>query len=285
MRRITGTTAFKVACAVVCVMSLCIVLVGCGSKNSSGSKAGADLIGDWTVTSMETGGETMDMTSYSSLGYYITLTINEDGTCIYRMTDEEDTTGTWTGKDASTGTVTILDETFDASIDGGNLVLVDGSDKLILASGISSEASSAAGMSGSSSGSSTSTSGSTASSSSSSGTVAMNFTICDDEYATVTITGKVYDSVWGAGYEVKITNKSDKDIYVSVPWDSSSVNGTMNDMTLGETVKAGKNATADVYFMDEVASVNDLKDVEGTLQVLDDATYDTLSEYTFTIPD
>jgi|GEM_PF-3146259 len=292
MKRTRGTIAFRIGCIAVCALALCAMLVGCGSKSSSStstaSEPGANLIGDWTVESMESGGESVDITSYSDLGIYILVTIAKDGTCTYQMSEDDSTSGTWSGKDANSGTVTFDNETFDATVAGGKLTLTSGSDKMVLASGKPANMSTtAAGTAGGSSGNagSTAQAASNTSSAASADRVPMNFSLCDDSFATVTVTAKIYDSVWGAGYEVKIVNKSDKDIYVTIPWDSASVNGTMNDMTLGETVKAGKNATAETYFMDEVAAISDLKDVEGTLQIADDSSFDVLSEYTFTIPD
>jgi hypothetical protein len=56
----------------------------------------------------------------------------------------------------------------------------------------------------------------------------------------------------------------------------------MVDPALVETIQPGKYAECFMWFSDnDVASLDQLVNVEGVIEVYDDETYDTLGEYPF----
>ena len=81
-------------------------------------------------------------------------------------------------------------------------------------------------------------------------------------------------------YTIEIANDSKKDVYVSI--DNVSVDGTMADTFFYEDVAAGKTSSADLTLID-IDSMDDLKNVEGSIEIVDQEDGDTIGSGTFTI--
>lgn len=101
----------------------------------------------------------------------------------------------------------------------------------------------------------------------------------DDNGITVDIVDSGEGFV-GVYYTIEIVNDSEKNINVSI--EDLSVDGTMVDIWFYEDVASGKNASEDLD-IDEISSIDDLTNVEGTIDITDADTYDTIDSTTFTI--
>lgn len=123
MKHLKGISSFKIIGIIICTLALGILLVGCGSNTVKGEK----LIGDWSLASLTSEGETMDVASLADYGYVVTITLNKDGSYVYKSTGDDDVTGKWQGKEEATGTITLVGENLDMSLDGSNLVMKDAS--------------------------------------------------------------------------------------------------------------------------------------------------------------
>lgn len=107
-------------------------------------------------------------------------------------------------------------------------------------------------------------------------------TIADDDNFTITVTGKGTDFTGDAGYQMSITNKTDKAVYV-IPEDDFTVGDKTIEAGLGDELEAGETIETFMYFaQDELGGTLDLlTNVNGVVQVLDDETDDVLASYTF----
>ena len=109
-------------------------------------------------------------------------------------------------------------------------------------------------------------------------------TIVDDDLVTIEVLGKGTDWAGDPYYRLRVTNNSDRTIYVTDSWDSFSLNGMMADPVLGITVKPGAYAEDDMWWSSSdvgEGGVELLVNVDGSLEVWDDETYDTLATYDF----
>ena len=107
-------------------------------------------------------------------------------------------------------------------------------------------------------------------------------TLADESGYSVVVTGKGTDFTADPGYRLSLTNKGDKDIYITVE-DDFKVAGKTIMPGLDETVKAGETLDVFMFFdKDELGgSVEALTDVSGNILVLDDATGDKLATVVF----
>lgn len=114
----------------------------------------------------------------------------------------------------------------------------------------------------------------------------MNMVIADDEICTITVIGSLEEPVYDRfGYRLFVTNNSDKHLY-GTPRRDFKVNGTEQDPIGGFFLGAGKSAETDIYFREEtVKSADELKDIQGIIQVRDEDAdaYVVLGEYEFVI--
>lgn len=81
-------------------------------------------------------------------------------------------------------------------------------------------------------------------------------------------------------YTIEIANDSKRDVYVSI--EDVSVDGTMADTFFYEDVAAGKTANAKLTLID-VDSMDDLRNVEGSIEVIDQDDFDVVASDSFTI--
>lgn len=118
---------------VACVMALCLVLVGCGKKDSKEA-----FVGTWTLHSIESATEDMSMDADSisllrDMGVNVTLMLNDDGTFVLN-TGNNQMTGSWETKSDTAGTATAdgYQGTVDLSIgDDGILTFQQENEKLL----------------------------------------------------------------------------------------------------------------------------------------------------------
>lgn len=81
-------------------------------------------------------------------------------------------------------------------------------------------------------------------------------------------------------YTIEIKNDSKSNVYVSI--EDVSVDGTMADTFFYEDVAAGKTANAELT-LTNVDSMDDLKNVEGTVSIVDQDDLSTIGSDSFTI--
>lgn len=254
--------------------ALAFVLVGCGG---GGGNNKANFVGTWDLIGMtnDSGSEELtasDLETMKSMGLSATMTLSEDGKMTFDFLGEK-LEGTWEAKSATEGSATVDGETVVMKLDGEKLVFEQGGDSLTFV------------KAGSAAASSTSSSSSSSSASTSTGDETVKIdpvTIADDDICTFIVTGKSMRSMLGPAYKVKITNNSDKEVMVSYKYGTFSVADKMIDPALFETIQPGKYVEADMWFdSDDVPTLDDLKDVEGVIQVTDTSSYDTIAEYSF----
>ncbi len=253
--------------------ALAFVLVGCGG---GGGNNKANFVGTWDLIGVtsDSGSEEMsasDLETMKSMGLSATMTLSEDGKLSFDFLGEK-LEGTWEAKSATEGTANMDGEIVTIKLDGEKLMLEQDGDSLTFAKAGSAAASSTS-----------SSSSSSASTSTGDETVKIDpVTIADDDICTFIVTGKSMRSMLGPAYKVKITNNSDKEVMVSYKYGTFSVADKMIDPALFETIQPGKYVEADMWFdSDDVPTLDDLKDVEGVIQVTDTSSYDTIAEYSF----
>lgn len=264
------------ALALAFALALSFALVGCGgSKDYS-----ENFTGTWKLSSMSDTTEE-DIALLESFGMAMLLDLNEDKTLSFDMMGES-LEGTWEAKSASECTLTIDGESATATLSGEKLTLTSGDEEMSFKKISADEAAALRSTSGDQAASLFDGEGDSAEA------VDASFapvTVADDSLVTLEIVGKKTDAWGDSGYVANITNNSDKAIYVTVPFDKSSVNDVMVDFWGGQTVQPGKKAT-DVFFYadsEDVASLDELVNVEVVFEVWDDDTMDTLGGYPVTL--
>ena len=261
------------------MIALCLVLAGCASGGAGGgADAAKSFIGDWKLVGMEEDGEATsseDIALMEQMGVTVTLSFKEDKSCALSVFGEE-TSGTWEAKSPSEAAITIEGQTVVATLANEVLTLEDNGTKMMFGKGVPEPSAKAADPGTAAVEESAEESDETA--------VPIGQTIADDEICTIEVIDKKVDWADDPGYTLKITNKSDKAIRVSAKYDTFSVNGKMAEPELYETVQSGKYVEGFMWFSgDDVDGGDALTNVEGTIEVMDDASYETLREYPFAL--
>lgn len=261
------TALFAAACSLV----LCFALAGCGGGGGGGGKAdySKNFVGTWVLSGGEMDGDAIDSATLDLMNTYgmnVYITFDKDGTVLFVLFGEE-MSGDWKAKDASTATLTFDGDSGDAKLADGKLSLEADGDKLVFEKGEAPAKSS---------------SGSTDTDVETAVGQDLNVTIADDDVCTITVLSSGTDSTDDPGYNINVVNKTDRAIYAYAEYGSFSVNGKMMEPGSGATVQPGKNADFFMFFMD-LDTVEDLVNVEGTLVVVDNDTWDELARYDFTM--
>ena len=108
--------------------------------------------------------------------------------------------------------------------------------------------------------------------------------IVDTDDVTIICTGTYNDDFYGEYVKYYITNKTDKAIYVTA--DNVSVNGFMMDPYWGSTVGANHSAYSQMTWSKddfEENSIEGIEELEMTVTVYDDETYDEIYSETMTL--
>lgn len=267
--------------ALAAILALSFALVGCGGKGGGGDANPDAFYGDWTMTSLNTGDEAdsiseEDMASFTSLGMTFVLTMNEDGTLVLDLAGDTES-GTWevTGKNA--GTARFASDDFEIALAGDTLTFTDSSGGTMSFK--------RGGSSGTTSTTTTSTDDATTAAPTATTTSAAGFPIvvADDDICRIEVTGMDTDFADDPGFNITITNNTDRPIYFTSSYGTFSVDGMMIDGYVGETIQAGKYVNTFMWFdMDDLGGGTEkLVNVEGQFEVWDDETYDTLGTYSF----
>lgn len=274
---------WTLAC-VLCATVFCLALAGCGGVG--GQSAAKNFIGAWELSSMESEGESFgegDLAMLKGLGLNVTLSMSEDKSFALDFMGD-DVSGTWEAKDANT--VALNAEGDLGAIEGkladGKLTIEVEGDKIVFAK--TGDAPSAAapkddktnnGAGGDKGGGVTDGTKGTE----------INKTIADDDVCTIVVLNTGVDFAEDPGYNLKVTNKADKAIYVTAKWGTFSVDGKMIDPSLGETIQPGKYVETFMYFDDKKlgGGIEALTQVEGTIEVMDDDSWNVLAMYSLNL--
>ena len=110
-------------------------------------------------------------------------------------------------------------------------------------------------------------------------------TVADDDLCTITVTEKFEDR-WGLiGLKVEITNKTNKDLTFHSVSGKTSVNNTMKTGWFSCRMMGGTNATEKFTFSTgDLNSIDELVNVNFTIGVYEDDTYEDIASYSATIP-
>lgn len=266
------STALALAFALV----LSFALVGCGGGSKDYSE---NFVGTWKLTSMSDTSEE-DLEFLEAFGMTILLDFNEDKTLSMDVMGES-LEGTWEAKSASECTLTVDGESMTATLSGEELTLSSDGEEMGFKKISADEAEALRTSSGEQA-------ASLLGDDDDAEVVDADFesvTVADDDLATFEIVGKKTDSWGDPGYVATITNNSDKVIYVTVPFDTSSVNDVMVDFWGSQTIQPGKKTTDGFFYADsdDVASLDELVNVEIVFEVWDNDTFDTLGSYPVTL--
>lgn len=271
--------------AAACTLALSFALIGCGEADYS-----KNFAGDWKLCSMEDENGTTsedEVALLEAFGMSVTLNLSEDGIASLSMMGDT-LEGTWEAVSATECTVTIEGDAITGTLTEDQLSLGYDGQYLMFEKMTAEEA---AEMAESTAALSTLGEAIEEDSKTLTGDGAVsdpNFksvTIADDDVCTITVTGKMTDEWGDNGYVMDIANKTDKTIYVTIPFDSATIDGVMVDFWGGETLMPGASVTDAFFYVDsdDVASLNDITNVAGVIEVWDDNTYDTLGSYDFTL--
>ena len=254
------------------IFALCFALVGCGSQQASTTVNKDDFVGVYQANSMRSDGEEMGEEEFdecAEIGLYVYLTLDENGDAeldVFGTTAE----GEWGVSDDGKVVISFDDEDFDATLKDDILTITDDEDYIafkridaddMVEMGDSSEVTLEDVES----------------------IEEMDLVIADDDQFTITITGKGTDSLGDPSYWVTVENKTDKTVSAGSSYGSFSVNGKMCDPIFYADIQPGKYAETTMWWStDDIASVDELVSVEGTIEICDEG-YNVLASYPVSI--
>lgn len=123
----------KGALAVIaCVAALCLALVGCGN-NDEAAVAKKAFAGTWDLVGMTQNGEEVganDLAALKSLGLQVYVNLNEDGTAVLMLFDEQ-RNGTWEATSRTSAKVTLDNQEIGMMIKDSKLHLTQDASTLL----------------------------------------------------------------------------------------------------------------------------------------------------------
>ena len=286
------TTIKKSALALMaCILALAFALVGCGGSKADPEEA---FLGSWKLSGGEIYGEELDDETIETMeewGLNCILILDEDGEGqLDLFGDVEDIT--WKVKSDGTAKISAEDVDFKATLKDDTLTLKDGDDNISFTkskkdlSGTVKKDREAAedDTSGTSSGTESTTSD-TSDSKDVNEPILPAVTVADDDLCTITVTEKFEDR-WGLiGLKVEITNKTNKDLTFHSVSGKTSVNNTMKTGWFSCRMMGGTNATEKFTFSTgDLNSIDELVNINFTIGVYEDDTYEDIASYSATIP-
>lgn len=104
--------------------------------------------------------------------------------------------------------------------------------------------------------------------------------IADDDVATIVVTGIGTDAL---GYSLALANRTDRAVFVYAVTSSFTVNGAAHEASLYEALEPGADVGGFMSFLrdDLGGGTEALQATEGTVEVVDKDTYETLATYAF----
>ena len=286
------TTIKKSALALMaCILALAFALVGCGGSKADPEEA---FLGSWKISGGELEGKEFDEETLDAMedwGINCIIIFEEDGEGQIDLYNHVSDIA-WKIKDDGTVKIKADGVSFKATLKDGELTLKEGEDSIIFTkskkdlSGTVKKDREAAedDTSGTSSGTGSTTSD-TSDSKDINEPILPAVTVADDDLCTITVTEKFEDR-WGLiGLKVEITNKTNKDLTFHSVSGKTSVNNTMKTGWFSCRMMGGTNATEKFTFSTgDLNSIDELVNVNFTIGVYEDDTYEDIASYSATIP-
>ena len=278
------TTIKKSALALMaCILALAFALVGCGGSKADPEEA---FLGSWKLSGGEIYGEELDDETIETMeewGLNCILILDEDGEGqLDLFGDVEDIT--WKVKSDGTAKISAEDVDFKATLKDDTLTLKDGDDNISftkskkdLSDTVKKDRDMAA--------ANEEAEEEEAEDEGTRKAISPAVTVADDDLCTITVTEKFEDR-WGIiGLKVEITNKTDKDLTFHSVSGKTSVNNTMKTGWFSCRMMGGTNATEKFTFSTgDLNSIDELVNINFTIGVFEDDTYEDIASYSATIP-
>ena len=287
------TTTFKKSAFlfVTFILVLAFALVGCGGSKADPEEA---FLGSWKLSGGEIYGEELDDETIKTMeewGLNCILILDEDGEGqLDLFGDVEDIT--WKVKSDGTAKISVEDVDFKATLKDDTLTLKDGDDNISftkskkdLSDTVKKDREAASGDTSDTSNGAGGTTSGTSDSKDINEPILPAVTVADDDLCTITVTEKFEDR-WGLiGLKVEITNKTNKDLTFHSVSGKTSVNNTMKTGWFSCRMMGGTNATEKFTFSTgDLNSIDELVNVNFTIGVYEDDTYEDIASYSATIP-
>ena len=278
------TTIKKSALALMaCILVLAFALVGCGGSKADPEEA---FLGSWKLSGGEIYGEELDDETIETMeewGLNCILILDEDGEGQLDLFGEvEDVT--WKVKSDGTAKISAEDVDFKATLKDGTLTLKDGDDKISFTKS-KKDLSDTVKKDRDMAKANEEAEEEEAEDKGTRKAITPAITVADDDLCTITVTEKFEDR-WGIiGLKVEITNKTDKDLTFHSVSGKTSVNNTMKTGWFSCRMMGGTNATEEFSFSSgDLDSIDDLVNINFTIGVYEDDTYEDIASYSATIP-
>ena len=278
------TTIKKSALALMaCILALAFALVGCGGSKADPEEA---FLGSWKLSGGEIYGEELDDETIETMeewGLNCILILDEDGEGQLDLFGEvEDVT--WKVKSDGTAKISAEDVDFKATLKDGTLTLKDGDDKISFTKS-KKDLSDTVKKDRDMAKANEEAEEEEAEDKGTRKAITPAITVADDDLCTITVTEKFEDR-WGIiGLKVEITNKTDKDLTFHSVSGKTSVNNTMKTGWFSCRMMGGTNATEKFTFSTgDLNSIDELVNINFTIGVYEDDTYEDIASYSATIP-
>ena len=278
------TTIKKSALALMaCILALAFALVGCGGSKADPEEA---FLGSWKLSGGEIYGEELGDETIKTMeewGLNCILILDEDGEGqLDLFGDVEDIT--WKVKSDGTAKISAEGVDFKATLKDGTLTLKDGDDNISFTKS-KKDLSDTVKKDRDMAKANEEAEEEEAEGKGARKAITPAVTVADDDLCTITVTEKFEDR-WGLiGLKVEITNKTDKDLTFHSVSGKTSVNNTMKTGWFSCRMMGGTNATEKFTFSTgDLNSIDELVNINFTIGVYEDDTYEDIASYSATIP-
>ena len=279
----TATIKKSALALMACILALAFALVGCGGSKADPEEA---FLGSWKLSGGEIYGEELDDETIKTMeewGLNCILILDEDGEGQLNLFgDVEDIT--WKVKSDGTAKISAEGVDFKATLKDGTLTLKDGDDNISFTKS-KKDLSDTVKKDRDMAKANEEAEEEEAEGKGARKAITPAVTVADDDLCTITVTEKFEDR-WGIiGLKVEITNKTDKDLTFHSVSGKTSVNNTMKTGWFSCRMMGGTNATEKFTFSTgDLNSIDELVNINFTIGVYEDGTYEDIASYSATIP-
>lgn len=279
----TATIKKSALALMACILALAFALVGCGGSKADPEEA---FLGSWKLSGGEIYGEELDDETIKTMeewGLNCILILDEDGEGqLDLFGDVEDVT--WKVKSDGTAKISAEGVDFKATLKDGTLTLKDGDDNISFTKS-KKDLSDTVKKDRDMAKANEEAEEEEAEGKGARKAITPAVTVADDDLCTITVTEKFEDR-WGIiGLKVEITNKTDKDLTFHSVSGKTSVNNTMKTGWFSCRMMGGTNATEKFTFSTgDLNSIDELVNINFTIGVYEDGTYEDIASYSATIP-
>lgn len=279
----TATIKKSALALMACILALAFALVGCGGSKADPEEA---FLGSWKLSGGEIYGEELDDETIKTMeewGLNCILILDEDGEGqLDLFGDIEDIT--WKVKSGGTAKISAEDVDFKATLKDDTLTLRDGDDNISFTKS-KKDLSDTVKKDRDMAKANEEAEEEEAEGKGTRKAITPAVTVADDDLCTITVTEKFEDR-WGIiGLKVEITNKTDKDLTFHSVSGKTSVNNTMKTGWFSCRMMGGTNATEKFTFSTgDLNSIDELVNINFTIGVYEDGTYEDIASYSATIP-